>query len=105
ATRFSAPSGSPTASARAAAVISESIGIPPHLSLPPVCCAALNLSHDRNATRKEQSNERTKNRWKSRPGDWRQPGHRPRPDESAPGKGREESGRDGAQPRGAARPG
>lgn len=35
ATRFSAPSGSPAASARAAAVISESIGIPPHLSLPP----------------------------------------------------------------------
>ena len=29
--RFSAPSGSPAASARAAAVISESIGIPPHL--------------------------------------------------------------------------
>ena len=35
ATRFSAPSGSPAASARAAAVISESMGIPPHLSLPP----------------------------------------------------------------------
>ena len=35
ATRFSAPRGSPAASARAAAVISESIGIPPHLSLPP----------------------------------------------------------------------
>src|SRR5580765_1714484 len=35
ATRFSAPSGSPAASARAAAVISESIGIPSHLSLPP----------------------------------------------------------------------
>src|SRR5215470_12193886 len=34
ATRFSAPRGSPAASARAAAVISESIGIPPHLSLP-----------------------------------------------------------------------
>ena len=31
ATRFSAPSGSPVASARAAAVISESIRIPPHL--------------------------------------------------------------------------
>ena len=31
ATRFNAPSGSPAASARAAAVISESIGIPPHL--------------------------------------------------------------------------
>src|SRR5579884_3851433 len=35
ATRFSAPRASPAASARAAAVISESIGIPPHLSLPP----------------------------------------------------------------------
>ena len=34
ATRFNAPRGSPVASARAAAVISESIGIPPHLSLP-----------------------------------------------------------------------
>jgi hypothetical protein len=34
ATRFSAPSGSPAASARAAAVIMESIEIPPHLSLP-----------------------------------------------------------------------
>ena len=33
--RFSAPSGSPAASARAAAVISESIEIPTHLSLPP----------------------------------------------------------------------
>jgi tetratricopeptide (TPR) repeat protein len=36
ATRFKAPSGSPAASARAAAVISESTGIPPHLSLSPV---------------------------------------------------------------------
>jgi hypothetical protein len=35
ATRFSAPRGSPAASARAAAVISESIRIPSHLSLPP----------------------------------------------------------------------
>ena len=35
ATRFRAPRASPAASARAAAVISESIGIPPHLSLPP----------------------------------------------------------------------
>ena len=33
ATRFSAPSGSPAASARPAAVISESIGIPPRLDL------------------------------------------------------------------------
>ena len=41
ATRFSAPRGSPAASARAAAVISESIGIPPHLSLPPFDTPAL----------------------------------------------------------------
>src|SRR4029077_8921546 len=34
ATRFKAPRGSPTARARAAAVISESIGIPSYLSLP-----------------------------------------------------------------------
>ena len=34
-TRFNAPRRSPAASARAAAVISESIGIPSHLSLPP----------------------------------------------------------------------
>ena len=34
ATRFRAPRGSPAASARAAAVISESIGIPSDLSLP-----------------------------------------------------------------------
>ena len=36
ATRFNAPSGSPPASARAAAVISESIELAPHLSLSPV---------------------------------------------------------------------
>ncbi len=35
ATRFKAPRGSPASSARAAAVISHSIGIPPHLLLPP----------------------------------------------------------------------
>src|SRR5438045_224362 len=35
ATRFNAPRGSPAASARAAAVIRESIGIPSHWSLPP----------------------------------------------------------------------
>ena len=44
ATRFNAPRGSPAASARAAAVISESIEIPSHLSLPPF--AGANLSHD-----------------------------------------------------------
>jgi hypothetical protein len=35
ATRFKAPSGSPAASARAAALISESMEIPTHLSLSP----------------------------------------------------------------------
>ena len=38
--------GSPAASARAAAVISESIGIPSHLSLPPFDVSAARLSHD-----------------------------------------------------------
>ncbi len=42
-TRFSAPSGSPVASARAAAVIIESIGIPSHLSLPPLAHPVLIL--------------------------------------------------------------
>src|SRR5262245_16028831 len=46
ATRFSAPSGSPVASARAAAEINESIGIPPHLSLPPVDSAGLKPSYE-----------------------------------------------------------
>src|SRR5712691_12598647 len=46
ATRFNAPRGSPAASAPAAAVISESIGIPTHLSLPSFDYRALNLSHD-----------------------------------------------------------
>src|SRR6201988_2548300 len=45
ATCFNAPRGSPAASARAAAVISESIRIPPHLSLPPLHCPALNIAH------------------------------------------------------------
>src|SRR5262249_55620582 len=51
ATRLSAPSGSPAASARAAAVISESIGIPPHLSLSQVRCPVLNLSPDHQPAR------------------------------------------------------
>ncbi len=46
ATRFNAPSASPAASARPAAVISESIGIPSHLSLPAFRCPAINISHD-----------------------------------------------------------
>jgi hypothetical protein len=46
ATRFNAPRGSPAASARAAAaVINESIGIPPHLSLPPFRHPAVNIAH------------------------------------------------------------
>src|SRR6266571_948416 len=51
ATRFSAPRGSPAASARAAAVISESMGIPPHLSLPPFD-ARHYLSHDHQPARR-----------------------------------------------------
>src|SRR5215469_12025722 len=45
ATRFNAPRGSPAASARAAAVIRESIRIPTHLSLPPLTRPALNIAH------------------------------------------------------------
>jgi hypothetical protein len=45
ATRFNAPRGSPAASARAAALINESIGIPPHLSLPPFRHPAVNIAH------------------------------------------------------------
>src|ERR1700730_16158418 len=41
ATRFSAPRGSPAARARAAAVISDPIQLPPHLSLPPFRCPVL----------------------------------------------------------------
>src|SRR5215471_2499054 len=45
ATRFNAPRGSPAASAWAAALINESIGIPPHLSLPPLRHPAVNIAH------------------------------------------------------------
>ena len=55
ATRFSAPRGSPAASARAAAVISESIGIPPHLSLPPFDTPALSLSRDDQPARRSEN--------------------------------------------------
>src|SRR5262249_26976108 len=95
--------GPPPGGPRAAAVISESIGIPPHLSLPPVRSAALNLSHDRHATRKEETHERTKNRRKSRAGDRRQPRPRSRIDGGPPGPWRKEGVRDGAPPAGAAR--
>ena len=43
--RFSAPRGSPTANARAAAVISESIEIPSRLSLPALGSRQPNLAH------------------------------------------------------------
>src|SRR4029450_1287243 len=49
--RFGARGGPPATSARAAAVISESIGIPSHLSLPPFGYPALNLSHDQQPPR------------------------------------------------------
>src|SRR5262245_15098637 len=56
ATRFSAPSGSPAASARAAAVISESTGIPPHLSLPPIDAQrSIYLTRDRHPTKGEKA--------------------------------------------------
>src|SRR5690242_4430501 len=46
ATRFNAPRGSPAARARAAAVIRESIGIPPHLSLPAFWAPASVFLHE-----------------------------------------------------------
>src|SRR5689334_13977177 len=59
--RLSAPSGSPAASARAAAVISESIEIPSHLSLSFVATALLGLSHDqRPPSRRHESRGRAK---------------------------------------------
>src|SRR6202011_2719997 len=66
-TRFSAPRGSPAASARAAAVIRESIGIPSHLSLPPLRCPALNIdnqtpSQSEKATRGEKHHDDTQDR-------------------------------------------
>src|ERR1700724_2706264 len=69
ATRFSAPRGSPAASARAAAVIRESIRIPPHLSLPLLRCPTLNIAHDNQtpsqsekAARGEKHNDDTQDR-------------------------------------------
>src|ERR1700677_2005112 len=59
--RFKAPRGSPAASARAAAVISESIAIPPHLSLPPFPAPALSLSHE-HQRRQNMMNAHTPNR-------------------------------------------
>jgi hypothetical protein len=51
ATRLSALTASPAASARAAAVIIESIAIASQLSLPAPPASALNLSHDRRSER------------------------------------------------------
>src|SRR5437588_566154 len=72
ATRFNAPRGSPAESARAAAVIRESresIRIPPHLSLPPLRCPALNIahgnqtpSHIENGTKGDKDNAHTRDR-------------------------------------------
>ena len=104
ATRFNAPRGSPAASARAAAVISESIGIPSHLSLPPFDRPALSSLMTNAVIDKKRDDERTENRRSGRPGDGRQPRHRASPDGSAPDPGREEGLRDGAQSGGAARP-
>src|SRR5262249_11175983 len=53
--QFSTPSASPEASARAAAVISESIEIPTHLSLPAVRWPAVNLSHDQRPASRRRS--------------------------------------------------
>src|SRR5213083_2668882 len=71
ATRFNAPRGSPAARARAAAVISESIGIPSHLSLPPFRYPALNVSHDQRPSGRIEGRRRamtkhmtgTRNEW------------------------------------------
>jgi integrase len=52
--RLNAPRGSPAASARAAAVISESIGIPPHLSLPPFDARYQSISRPPNTQRREE---------------------------------------------------
>src|SRR4030095_10080582 len=57
---FIAPSGSPAASARAAAVISESMGIPSHLSLPLFRDPALNLSHDKRQVAATSGSRQTK---------------------------------------------
>ena len=55
------PRGSPAASARAAAVISESIRIPSHLSLPAVRFPALRLSHVQQRHRIEKTNDAYRN--------------------------------------------
>src|SRR5580692_6338695 len=60
ATRFNAPRGSPAASARAAAAISESIGIPPHLSLSWFDTPALNPCHDHATSWRERRKTMTR---------------------------------------------
>src|SRR6516165_10429818 len=57
ATRFNAPRGSPAARARAAAVISESMRVPPHLSLPPLRGSALNIAHGHQRMGHRERNE------------------------------------------------
>src|SRR5262249_57466380 len=57
ATRFRAPRGSPAASACAAAVISESIGIPTHLSLPSSRTPWLSVVASRNEPTPERKKE------------------------------------------------
>ena len=53
ATRFNAPRGSPAASARAAAVMNESVGILPHLSLSPFNARYLSLTRPLTLSRSE----------------------------------------------------
>ncbi len=57
ATRFNAPRGSPAASARAAAVISESIGNPVTLVTPTLRSPDLNLSHDQRRPDRRRTGE------------------------------------------------
>src|SRR5436309_9082355 len=71
ATRVNAPRGSHAARSRAAAVISETIGIPSHLSLPPFRYPALNVSHDQRPSGRIEGRRRamtkhmtgTRNEW------------------------------------------
>ena len=66
ATRFSAPSGSPAASARAAAVISESIANPVTLVTPAVRRLALNLPHGADRDRRDDGNHKETNTMRTR---------------------------------------
>src|SRR5262245_37030008 len=68
ATRFSAPRGSPPASARAAALISESIEIPSQLSLPGARDPGLDLSHEPRRTAGARATRRDRTMTKHRTG-------------------------------------